>query len=68
MENRNGLLVDFRVDEANGTAEREVALKMLDESLPATKRITVGGDKGYDTRGFVGACRARKNHAARGQE
>ncbi|MFN2604530.1 MAG: transposase, partial [Gemmatimonadaceae bacterium] len=26
MENRNGLLVDFRVDEANGTAERELAL------------------------------------------
>jgi transposase len=59
MENRNGLLVDFRVDEANGTAEREVALKMLDESLPGTARITLGGDKGYDTRGFVAGCRER---------
>jgi len=72
MDNRNGLLVDFRVDEANGTAEREVALKMLDESLPGTKRVTLGGDKGYDTRGFVSACRERnvtphvaKNESAR---
>jgi transposase len=59
MENRNGLLVDFRVDEANGTAEREVALSMLDESLPGTKKITLGGDKGYDTRDFVHGCRER---------
>lgn len=59
MENRNGLLVDFRVDEANGRAEREVALQMLEESLPGTKRITVGADKGYDTREFVDSCRAR---------
>ena len=29
MENRNGLLVDLRIAEANGKAEREVALDML---------------------------------------
>jgi transposase len=59
MENRNGLLIDFRVAEANGTAEREVALQMLDETLPGTTRITLGADKAYDTRDFVHACRER---------
>jgi transposase len=56
MENRNGLLVDLRIEEANGFAERETALRMLDEKLPGTKRITVAGDKGYDTHGFVERC------------
>jgi hypothetical protein len=50
MENRNGLLVDFRITEANGRAERLAALEMFDDALPGTKRITVGADKGYDTR------------------
>jgi len=59
MENRNGLLIDFRVAEANGTAERAVALNMLDESLPGTTRITLGADKAYDTRDFVHGCRER---------
>jgi transposase len=60
MENRNGLLVDFRIAEANGRAERETALEMLDQALPGTKRITLGADKGYDTRDFVAECRARR--------
>lgn len=34
MENRNGLIVDFRVEQASGYAERAGALAMLDESLP----------------------------------
>jgi hypothetical protein len=50
MENRNGLLVDLRIAEANGTPERDTALKMLEWELPGTKRITFGGDKGYDTK------------------
>ena len=33
MENRYGLLVDFRVEEANGYAERQAALAMLDETF-----------------------------------
>ncbi len=57
MENRNGLLVDLRIAEANGTAERDVALQMLDEELPGARRITVGADKAYDTREFVRDCR-----------
>ena len=59
MENRNGLLVDLRVEEANGTAEVTTALEMLEEALPGEKRITVGGDKGYDTADFVANCRSR---------
>lgn len=58
MENRNGLLVDFRVAEANGRAEREVALAMLDEHKIIRGPATVGADKGYDTHDFVAECRS----------
>ncbi len=58
MENRNGLLVDFRVAEANGRAECEVALAMLDESKLRRGPATIGADKGYDTHDFVAECRA----------
>jgi transposase len=59
MENRNGLLVDLRIAEQNGRAERLAALKMLDEELPGTRRITLGADRGYDSTDFVEACRQR---------
>ena len=59
MENRHGLLVDLRIDEANGRAEREVALQMLDDELPGEKPITLGADKAYDTHDFVAQCRSR---------
>lgn len=59
MENRNGLLVDLRIAEANGTAEREVALEMIDDRVPGARRITLGADKGYDTKDFVAECIAR---------
>jgi IS5 family transposase len=55
-ENRNGLIVTKEVFQANGTAERDAALVML-EQVPGESRITVGGDKGYDTRDFVSECR-----------
>jgi transposase len=55
MENRNGLLVELRVDAATGIAERETALAMLAEHV--TEGATVGGDKGYDQRPFVDGCR-----------
>jgi hypothetical protein len=58
MENRNGLIVDFRVDEANGFAERRTALAMLADNVVKERRITVGGDKGYDTKDFAHDCRA----------
>jgi IS5 family transposase len=56
VENRNGLIVDAEVFQANGTAERDAALVML-EQIPGTKAVTVAGDKGFDTFGFVAECR-----------
>jgi IS5 family transposase len=58
MENRNGLLVELAITQASGTAEREAALEMVENYLPRDKRITLSGDKGYDTRGFVEGSRA----------
>jgi transposase len=58
MENRNGLIVDFRVDQADGFAERRNALEMLYDNVAKDQRVTVGADKGYDTAGFVHDCRA----------
>jgi len=55
MDNRNGLLVDLQVSEANGSAERETALSMLQEHAP--EGATIGADRGFDTRDFVRRCR-----------
>jgi len=52
MENRNGLLVQTFLTEANGRAEREAAMLMA-EAIPGGKRVTLGGDKNYDTHEFV---------------
>ncbi len=60
MENRNGLLVDLAVLPADGYAERDAAVMMLEGSVPGNHRITVGGDKGYDTKDFVADCRKLK--------
>ncbi len=59
MENRNGLIVDVLLVKATGFAERETALAMLDRALPGQKRITLGGDKGYDVASFIGDLRER---------
>jgi hypothetical protein len=39
VENGNGLIVDAEVFQANGTAERDAALVMM-EKLPGTKAVT----------------------------
>jgi transposase len=52
MENRNGLLVQTFLSEASGRAERDAAMLMA-ETIPAGKRVTLGGDKNYDTQEFV---------------
>jgi IS5 family transposase len=52
MENRNGLLVQTFLTEANGRAERDAALLMA-EVIPGGRRVTLGGDKNYDTQEFV---------------
>jgi transposase len=59
MENRHGLIVDSRVSEATGTAERDEA-KVMVAAVPGRHGITVGGDKNFDTRGFVSAMRELK--------
>jgi transposase len=56
-ENRNGLIVDARLTEANGTAERTTALDMIEDN--ARPGSTIGGDKNYDTCDFVAGCRER---------
>jgi transposase len=56
VENRHGLIVNAELLEANGRAERDAALLML-EQIPGDGRITVGGDKGFDTAEFVAECR-----------
>jgi len=57
MGNRHGLIVDGRVSPASGTAERDEAAGMVAE-VPGRHRITVGGDKHFDTHGFVARLRA----------
>jgi len=56
MENRNGLVADVEVLQAHGTAERDAALVMM-ESIPGNQSVTVGADKGYDTKDFVAEAR-----------
>jgi transposase len=58
MEHRHGLPVDVEVTEANGCAEREAALAMLDR-LPTRRRRTLGADKAYDVAEFLVDCRER---------
>jgi transposase len=56
MENRHGLLVQTMLTQANGRAERDAAMLMA-EKIPGVQRVTVGGDKNYDTQEFVGELR-----------
>ena len=59
MENRSGLIVGIEVEQATGWAERETALRLVDRELPGDRRITLGADRGYDTKEFVAECRRR---------
>jgi hypothetical protein len=52
MEDRNGLVADVEVWQANGTAERDAALVMI-EKIPGDQQVTVGADKAFDTKDFV---------------
>jgi hypothetical protein len=56
MENRNGLVVNARLTQATGRAEWEAALDMAQE-IPGRRRVTLGGDKGYDTAEVVESLR-----------
>lgn len=56
-ENRNGILKDLQVSEANGRCEREAALQMVDTHVG--RAATLGADAAYNTKDFVAACRDR---------
>ena len=58
MENRHGLVVQADATTATGRAERAAALAMIERQSPGSeRRLTLGADKGYDTRAFVGELR-----------
>src|SRR5437870_5153348 len=59
MENRNGLVTEVAVLPADGTAERDAALVMM-EAIPGDQPVTVGADKAYDTQDFVAEARHLK--------
>ena len=71
MDNREVSVADVRLTPATETWERDAALEML-VSAPGSGRITVGADRGYNTKGFVKGCRkmkvtphvAQKQHSA----
>jgi len=57
MENRSGLVVQAQATRVVGASEPAAALALA-TAIPGDHRVTVGGDKGYDTAGFVTGCRA----------
>jgi transposase len=57
-ENRNGFVVEAELRQASGTVEREAAKDMITRRSPGSERITVGGDKGFDSADFVTDLRA----------
>jgi hypothetical protein len=65
MENRNGLVVEATVTPATGTAEREAALALVEAQAPS-RRITLGGDKNYNTHPLRSGVAGAAGHAACG--
>ena len=60
MENRNGLLVDACLTQADGHAERIAALHMIEPRADRPQAITLGADKAYDAEDFVNELRSMK--------
>jgi transposase len=58
MENRNGLVVDACLTEANGHAERIAALHLIEPRGDRPRPITLGADKAYDAEDFVNELRS----------
>jgi transposase len=58
MENRNGLVVQADLTQADGRAERRAAIDMIERHSPgSTRRLTLGADKGFDSADFVADLR-----------
>ena len=59
VENRNGLIAQAMATAADGYAEREAALLLLEQQCKGRRRrITLGADKAYDAKDFVEAARS----------
>ncbi len=58
MDNRHSLIAEEQATTADGTAEVDAAVQMIND-LGGTRRITVGADKGDDRAGFVDGLRER---------
>ena len=60
MDNRYGLLVDFQLTQANGTAERDAVPELIAQARErGFHPRTLGADKGYDTKECAADLRAR---------
>ena len=61
-DNRHGLIVNARVTQADGYAEREAAKAMINDARQAHEdpdvSITLGADKGYDAKEFIETLQA----------
>jgi transposase len=58
MENRSGLIVDACLTPADGHAERNAALAMIEPRADRPRAISLGADKAYDTQDFVNELRS----------
>ncbi len=57
MENRNGLIVGAVATRASGPAERLAARHLIEPHADRPQKVTLGGDKGFDTQDFVAELR-----------
>jgi transposase len=62
MENRNGLIVNAMVTQADGHAEREAAKAMIADArqVKPEGEMTLGADKGFDAAEFIQALQDMK--------
>jgi len=58
MENRSGLVVEASLSRADGHAERNAPLLMMEPRAGRAVRVTLGADKGYDAEDFVNELRS----------
>jgi transposase len=57
MENRQGLIVGAVATRASGHAERLAALHLMKPHADRPRKVTLAGDKGFDTTDFVAELR-----------
>jgi Transposase DDE domain len=57
VENRHGLIVGATATRVSGHAERLAAQHLIEPHANRARRVTVDGDKGFDTQDFVAEMR-----------